>query len=115
MGKKCRWENGKFKGCNSAKLEWDSYSNVSLEDDIRTGMENYNPKFRFCPYCGANIEKPVEIEIGMFGKFWNEEDEDYVYDIIYNIKYGKYYAYSQYWKNFTPGLPKGFNQDGTPK
>lgn len=68
--------------------------------------------------------QPVEIKVGMFGTYSNIE-------ICLGINYGKLEKYepeSEYpfeigyggpgflrVKYFTPGLPTGFNQDGTPK
>lgn len=44
MDDKCKWVDGKFYSCNKHSDSWDSIWD-------RTGWE-------YCPFCGANIEKP---------------------------------------------------------
>jgi hypothetical protein len=102
MDKKCEWKDGKFLVCRRASQEFHS----------RQGYD-------FCPYCGGDIRKPVEIKVGMFGKFWDNEVGFNEYGTLSNIdvyeKYPYRTAFNSEYKHFTPGLPEGFNQDGTPK
>ena len=116
--KKCHWEGNEFIGC-CEEVKTDNHGNVLILIYNLFGAE-YN-SFDFCPFCGASLEKPVKIEPGMFGKFYDDEDEIPVYGILDKIDQGDrpyIYVFSISeggYKHFTPGLPEGFNQDGTPK
>jgi hypothetical protein len=103
---KCRWENGELIQCDKGLAK-----RIVTAVDILGG-------FDFCPYCGSSLKKPVEIKLGMFGRFWGGLEGKYLYGVLTKI-YGneeEYEANGYYmWSNFTPGLPEGFNQDGTPK
>ncbi len=72
----------------------------------------------FCPFCGVELEPKPEVKVGMFGKFWDVDYKDAFYDVLTGIDLNEKYPYGNSgddWKNFEPGLPEGFNQDGTPK
>jgi hypothetical protein len=118
---KCEWIDGGFSPCKGFKHKYHAItqSTNTKEEGVYFEKVSKDRKLKFCPYCGANIEKRVKIKVGMFGKFWNEFKEDacYVYDILDAIDNDEYHylSSSQWWKHFTPGLPEGFNKDGTPK
>jgi hypothetical protein len=99
---KCEWKDGEFRACLEARED-------AFPVDV-VGMYN------FCPFCGASLKKPVEIKDGMFGWF-SRLDGSGSWGRL-NCKIGNEYQSIEtleIYKNFTPGLPEGFNQDGTLK
>lgn len=114
--KKCEWKDGEFKPCDGAYGIIDfSYGDLCLAIDSK-GLY----RATFCPFCGADIRKPVEIKVGMFGRFWDNSekgDSKGYFGFLRHINSsGSYICHRDFiWDHFTPGLPEGFNQDGTPK
>ena len=114
--KKCHWEGNEFIGCCGDIFMALNKVHLKLKKD-ETTYRTCN--ISYCPFCGASLEKPVEIKKGMFGTFYNNEsDKGKIWGELTNI-YGKENRYcisgGRWFKYFSPGLPEGYNQDGTPK
>jgi len=113
--KKCHWEGNEFIGC-CEEVKTNKHGNVLILIYNSFGAE-YN-SFDFCPFCGANLKKPVIIEKGMFGTFYNEEaDRGKLWGELVEV-YGKENRYcingGRWFKYFSPGLPEGFKNSGEP-
>lgn len=109
----------KCEGDNMNKCEWKdgeiSFCCIMADNAYRHYGQSFGKNPLHCSECGASLKKPVEIKVGMFGKF--ENDESYTWDILTEINNTGTFDDNNYgaWDNFTPGLPEGFNQDGTIK
>lgn len=97
------------------RLREDGWTINGIEVLCPARDEGHFHVFHFCPSCGASLKKPVEIKVGMFGRFWDDDKELYVYGVLDGIEDGRPCRYGFSYDNFTPGLPSGFNQDGTVK
>jgi hypothetical protein len=109
--KKCEWKDGVLNLCDSLALL------VSKTPVIENELMSWNE----CPYCKEAIIKPIEYEVGMFGQFFDNEDEpsddlwgylaeyDSKFENPFTATWGDSYSY------FMPGLPTDVNSDGTPK
>lgn len=109
---KCEWKDGNFiPCCDNIIYEIDCKFTIMMEGQVVVGTPNY------CPHCGADIRKPVTIKTGMFGKFWTNGSSYYQYGELAMITYEGYSPKGSgtIFSNFTPGLPEGFNQDGSKK
>lgn len=69
---KCSWVLGSFSACEELKT-----AHISIKCNTRI------IEFKYCPFCGENIEKPITIEVGMFGKF--SGDGHFTYGELTNI------------------------------
>lgn len=109
---KCKWKGIWFAPCTiMATSGYDI-----RKDSLRIGDSD---PMAYCPFCGAPLKKPVVIEVGMFGKFWNDGGLFLEWGILIDIREKESRPYlaaaGGEYEHFTPGLPTGFNQDGTPK
>lgn len=100
---KCEWKDGEFIGCCG----------------LSKYAHNSDKTWDFCPYCGADIKEPAKIKLKMFGRFWDDDQNDSVYGVLALLRIEEDLPYKrpngEPYKHFSPGLPEGFNQDGTPK
>jgi len=119
MSNKCRWENDKFKGCDGANRIFLKGDLFSFSGYVQNGLKEFYSDLKFCPFCGESLEKPFNIEEGMFGHFWDEGDKIGEWGVLRSIDKRTERMYvssdSYNWTYFTPGLPEDFNKDGTPK
>ena len=115
MESKCHWHGGGFNPCD--EMYGAGFSRTTNNDSL---IVLYGFVIFYCPFCGAFLKKPMEIKVGMFGTYANIKEE---LGCRWGVL-GGYYPNRDNpfeikgisdWKLFTPGLPTGFNQDGSPK
>lgn len=106
---KCKWVDGELISCR----KWVDGINGVIDANIIKKV-----KIAYCPFCGESLKKPIKIEAGMFGYFWDDVTSRHEYGILSSIIDGcqRFSANkARYYQRFKPGLPEGFNQDGTLK
>lgn len=102
---KCKWEDGVFIGCDKI------HSNVDEVSDSRVYFKGQG--IDYCPFCGADIRKPVEIKKGMLVKAKNAD----IWAKVVDIQSGYVVLSNGFTSDIdkvTPGLPTGFNKNGEP-
>lgn len=95
MSDKCEWKDGRLTVCSGllSDLASDTGSSFRRND---------------CPYCKTSFKKPIEIKVGQFGKFWDDDEEsgsiwgfldekDFSSEFIYRDK-----ASDEKYANFVP-------------
>ena len=89
INKLCHYEDGKLIRCSKNKIK--------------------TIKNHFCQHCGGDLRKPVPIEPGMFGKFFDLDIPAYRFDYLRVIDEKEQFSYvdmdGNYWECFKPGLP----------
>lgn len=64
---------------------------------------------RYCRHCGGDLHSPIEIEPGIFGKFFDGDKPVYRYDYLKSIDEVEQFPYidmeGSYWEYFSAGLP----------
>lgn len=118
--RKCEWKDGEFYPCEGVE-QVAPYKMTDIEKK-RYGIANslMGREIFFCPFCGASLKNPVDIKVGMFGKFWEENPASHTWGVLSDIVFdngGHPYRtdVGNWFNHFEPGLPTGFRDDGSPK